>query len=181
MTQPAKYPLAMRVLHWLMAVLILGMISVGWFMTPYEESREPLVSRLYYWHKSFGVLIFILVSVRLTIRFRSIIPALPEGLPQIDRTMAHLAHKVLYALMFLMPILGYVLSSSYVDSSGVHFFVVDLPELIPDNDTIFKISDFLHMFLGYTLLALIMVHIGGALKHRFFDKNKDNDVIARIL
>jgi cytochrome b561 len=171
----------MRILHWIMAILILGMIGLGWYMTPYDESREPLVSKLYFLHKSFGIVIFILACVRLGIRKGSTIPALPETLPKFDRTLAHWTHVILYVLIFVMPILGYTLSSSYVDSDGVHFFFVDLPELIPKSNVVFKVSDLLHKVFGYTLLAIILLHICGALKHRFFDANKGNDVLPRML
>ena len=181
MNEPAKYPLAMRLVHWLMAVMILCMIGVGWFMTPYDETREPMVGRLYFWHKSFGLLVFILVTARLGMRLRSVIPELPQGLPSLDRKLARMAHVLLYTLVFVMPILGYVLSSSYEYSSGVHFFVVDLPEVIPDNETIFNITDLLHMVLGYTLLVVILMHLSGALKHRFFDSERENDVLSRML
>ncbi len=181
MTEIVKYPVVMRVMHWLMAVIVLGMIGVGWFMTPYDETREPLVSQLYFWHKSFGLLVFILVTIRLSIRLRCSVPELPTGLPKLDRRLARVAHVFLYTMMFAMPVLGYVLSSSYEYSSGVHFFVVDLPEVIADNDAVFKVTDWLHMVLGYSLLVVITMHLTGALKHRFFDRDKQNDVLSRML
>ena len=72
-----KYPASMRVLHWLMALLILGQIFGGWFMTPYDEAREPLVGQLYWWHKSFGLLAFLLIFIRLSNRLRYLPPELP--------------------------------------------------------------------------------------------------------
>lgn len=72
-----KYPLNLRILHWVMAALILSQIFAGWYMTPYEEAREPLVGQLYFWHKSFGLLILVLVFIRLVTRILVEIPPLP--------------------------------------------------------------------------------------------------------
>jgi cytochrome b561 len=164
-----------------MVVLILAQIFVGWFMTPYDEAREPLASELYFWHKSFGLLILVLVMLRLAKRLSSSIPALPASLPGRERAAAKAVHRLLYVLMFASPITGYVLSSTYVYSDGVTFFGIEIPEVFPDHDLAFAISDGLHVVFGYTLLAAVILHAAGALKHRFFDKRRENDVLSRIL
>ena len=83
--------------------------------------------------------------------------------------------------MILQPIMGYVQSSSYEYSDGVNFFVTDLPEVIPKSEVTFEISNRVHRYFGYTLLGIILLHIVGVVKHRFFDKNKENDVLSRML
>lgn len=181
MTHDTKYPARLRALHWVMAVLILSQIFVGWFMTPYDEAREPLVGQLYFWHKSFGLLIFALVAVRLATRLTADIPGFPPSFPANDRRYAHTAHRAMYMIMFLSPITGYVLSSTYEYSDGITFFGIEVAELLPDNALAFEAADWAHVVLGYSLLVIIVLHVAGAIKHRFFDKNPDNDVLSRIL
>lgn len=176
-----KYPASMRVLHWLMAILILGQIFGGWFMTPYDEAREPLVGQLYWWHKSFGLLAFLFIFIRLSNRLRYVPPELPTGLPAFDRKLAHFAHWAIYALIVMLPITGYTLSSTFEYSDGVTFFGIHVPELFPKNEAVYEAADWLHGILAYTLLAVVALHLAGVVKHRYFDKNPDNDVLQRML
>jgi cytochrome b561 len=179
-----KYPPAIRTVHWVMAVIILGMIWTGWFMTPesYDvPADEPTGFDFYPWHKSFGMLILILVMARLFIRSRAAIPPLPTGFAPWERTAAKLGHIALYTLMIVVPLMGYSMSSSFTQSDGVYFFGVNLPELLPKNDDRFEVFQALHRWLAYTLLGLIGVHLLGALKHRFLDRNRDNDVLSRMI
>jgi cytochrome b561 len=170
----------MKILHWLVALLIFGQLVLGWYMTPYQESPEW--DQYYYYHKSFGVLIFILVIARLINRSRSEVPELPESLPELDRKMAHVGHIALYVLMFLVPVLGYLMSSSFEYSDGVYLFsLFDVPELLPKSELGFELFNWAHAISAYLLLAIVGLHVAGALKHRFFDSNKDNDVLSRML
>ena len=179
MNQGKKYPGSMRALHWIMAILIFGQIFVGWYMTPYKQSN--LIDQLYVWHKSFGLLIFLLVIIRMTNRWRSNPPELPNTISSLDRKLAHIAHRSIYFFIVLIPITGYILSSTFKYSSGITFFGIDIPELLPKNDTAFAVFDRMHTILAYTMLAVLTVHVAGVIKHRFFDGNPDNDVLKRML
>jgi cytochrome b561 len=77
--------------------------------------------------------------------------------------------------------MGYAMSSSYTQSDGAFFFGIMLPELLPKNDARFEIFQLLHRVLAYTLLTLTVVHALAALKHRFIDRDKRNDVLSRML
>lgn len=77
--------------------------------------------------------------------------------------------------------MGYSMSSTYTQSDGVPFFLVHLPELLPKNDNWFRVFQWLHRTLAYTLLVLIILHVLGALKHRFVDADPSNDVLRRML
>lgn len=174
-----KYPLPIRAIHWSSALIILGLIALGYYMTPFDVNDMEYSETLYFWHKSFGILAFILVALRLFVRSRHTLPELPEGMPKHEKLAAKLVHKGLYALMIIVPILGYVQSSVYEYSSGVHFFGLALPELLADNQDLFEIVNLIHKVLSYVLLALIAMHVSGAIKHRLFDK--ENDVLDRII
>ena len=177
----SKYPLGMRLFHWSMAAIILGMIWAGWAMVWPDENTPSKFDFLYPWHKSFGMLILFAAVARLITRARSPKPDLPVGLAQWEKTGAKVGHALLYTLMFVVPLMGYAMSSSFTQSDGVFFFGVNLPELLPKNDARFAVFQMLHRYLAYTLLALVAVHIIGALKHRFLDRNRDNDVLSKMV
>lgn len=175
-----KYPITLRMLHWSMAAIILGMIWAGWTMVSMDDRVPGKFAVFYPWHKSFGMLILLLVLVRLATRLRASIPPLPAGLPPWEVRGAKITHAALYILMILVPCMGYAMSSSYTQSDGVFFFGVNLPELLPKNDSRFAAFQALHRYLAYTLLGLVVLHVTGALKHRFLEKDRHNDVLSRM-
>jgi len=138
---------------------------------------------LYYpWHKSFGVLTFLVVLTQLAVRFRT--PRLPQPLETLagyERFLSRLTQRVMYVLLVIVPLMGYSMSSTFTMSDGVFFFGVNLPELLPKNDDWFAVFQWLHKVLAYTLLVLIVLHVAGALKHRFYDRDPRNDVLRRML
>jgi len=179
---PGRYPRSIRWLHWGMAAIILGMIALGFTMVHLVDDSEPVKTIwLYPYHKSFGMLILFLVLVRLPVRRASRLPDPPRGLKAWERRLARFAHGALYVLMFVVPLMGYAMSSSFTESDGVYFFGVNLPELLPKNDARFEIFDRVHAILAYTLLGLVALHVIGALKHRIFDRNGDTDVLSHML
>ena len=177
---PVKYPLALRILHWSMALIILGMIWAGWTMVSLDDKVPAKFDLFYPWHKSFGMLILMLVLVRLATRLRASTPPLPEGLAPWEARAAKIGHIALYVLMVVVPCMGYAMSSSFTQSDGVFFFGINLPELLPKNDARFEVFQALHRYLAYTLLMLVALHVAGALKHRFVDKDRANDVLSRM-
>ena len=175
-----RYPASIRIYHWLSAALIMGLLGFGIYMTPFDESNAEFSSMLYFWHKSFGMLVLFIVLLRIINRLGKHLPALPDSMPRHERLAAHIAHKMMYVLIVLIPVAGYVQSSAYEDSSGVHFFFVDLPQLVPDNYAVYEVANILHEWLSYLLIALLAAHILGALKHRFLDREKEHDVLSRM-
>jgi len=177
-----RYPRSLRILHWTRMVLILGLIWAGWHMTSLDD-EVPSKYELYYpWHKSFGILAFLVVLVQLAIRIRT--PKLPEPpvtLAKYERVLSKAVHRAMYALLVIVPLMGYSMSSTFTMSDGVFFFGTNLPELLPKNDNWFVVFQWLHKVLAYTLLALIALHVVGAIKHRFFDRDRRNDVLPRML
>ena len=175
-----KYPLTLRILHWTMAAIILGMLAAGLTMVSLDDRVPAKFAILYPWHKSFGMLILMLVLLRLTVRLRASIPPLPATLSAWETKGAKFAHGALYTLMVVVPCMGYAMSSSYTQSEGVFFFGVNLPELLLRNDARFEVFQALHRYLAYTLLALVVLHVLGALKHRFLERDPRNDVLSRM-
>lgn len=175
-----RYPATLRILHWVRAVLIIGLIAAGWTMTVLNDAVTSKYDFLYPWHKSFGVLAFLIVLAQLAIRALSHLPG-PAPLPVHERILSHVVHITMYALLLIVPLMGYAMSSSYVDSDGVIFLGIHLPELLPKDDERFRLFQFLHKTLAYSLLALVALHLAGALKHRYFDKDRRTDVLPRMI
>lgn len=172
---PTRYPAPMRALHWTRAALILGLIAAGWAMTHLEAySLYPL-------HKEFGVLAFIIASVAILVRTRSRRPAHPAGLKPWEDALSTVVHRAMLVLTVVVPLMGYSMSSSYSQSDGVPFFGLELPELLAKNDAAFAWFSALHKWLAYTLLALVVLHVAGVVKHRLFDEGRDADVLPRML
>lgn len=182
--QPAidRYPTSLRVLHWVRAVLVIGMLWVGWHMTGLNDEVASKYELYYPWHKSFGVLAFLVVLAQIAVRLNT--PTLPQPLTTLARheqVLSRLTQRAMYVLLVVVPLMGYSMSSTYTMSDGVFFFGVNLPELLAKNDDWFVVFQWLHKVLAYTLLGLIVLHILGALKHRFYDKDQHNDVLRRML
>lgn len=177
-----RYPTSLRVLHWARALLVTGLLWVGWHMTGLDDEVASKYELYYPWHKCFGVVVFLLVLTQLAIRLRT--PGLPQPLATLapfERVVSRLVQRVMYALLVIVPLMGYSMSSTYTMSDGVFFFGINLPELLPKNDHWFVVFQWLHKVLAYTLLGLILLHVAGSLKHRFFDRNPENDVLRRML
>lgn len=169
MTQREKYVLAQRVLHWIMAVIILSLIAVGWYMTGIPKDGDAELRRnLYLLHKSFGTLVLLLVCVRLYVRLKYPAPPLPAGLKPIERRMARLAYAAFYCLMIALPVLGIAISNGY--GLSVQFFGITLPRIFPVNRDMAELASELHAVCAYTLLGLVGIHVAAVIKHAVIDK-----------
>lgn len=183
-TTTAKYPLSIRVLHWVRAVLVVGLIASGWYMTGLSENEMDTAMFLYPNHKQFGVLVWLLAIVHLTLRWRykAVLPATPDALKPWEKHLSYIMHKLIITLTIAVPMLGYSMSSSFTESDGVPFFFIShIPEILPKNDEAFAVFQSLHEYGAYILLACIVLHVAGALKHRLCDKNGPTDVLPRMI
>ncbi|KGF68307.1 cytochrome B561 [Hoeflea sp. BAL378] len=178
-----KYPASIRILHWLRAVLVLGLIAAGWYMTGRDEF-DPTAGILYPNHKQFGMLVWLVALVHLTLRWRhhAVLPHPPAALKAWEKRLSHGTHWLIIALTLLTPLLGYAMSSSIPDGDGVPFFFIPhVPEILPKSDAAFAVFQALHMYSAYLLLACIVLHVAGTIKHRLEDKGGETDVLPRML
>ena len=172
----------MRALHWLRAVVVFGMLTLGLVMVNLPDELPAKFDLLYPNHKQFGLLALLLTLAQLLIRSRGGVPEAPASLQPWERLLSKVAHRTLYVLLIIVPLMGYSMSSTFTQSDGVPFFFLGhVPELLPKNDRWFEVFQLLHRIFAYTLLALIVLHVAGALKHRFLDKDDDADVLRRML
>ncbi|WP_191488992.1 cytochrome b [Pseudomonas sp. FEN] len=150
-----------RLLHWLMALMILAMLFVGAGMVASVSERHEWLLNL---HKPLGVAILLLVIVRLVVRFSTRQPPLPSDLPGWQVLAAKLSHGLLYALMLVLPLLGWAMISAAGDplmlSSSLR-----LPALVPASATTFAFLRKAHGYLAYLLFLTVLAHLAAALFH----------------
>lgn len=175
-----KYAAFHRLLHWLMAVLIVGMIAAGWVMTDLAR-EDPLRDRLFGLHFSFGVTVFALALLRVLVRLTTRTPALPVALAGWERSLAAFTHLLMYLSMLLLPVFGYLTAGSAPGSQGVSVFgLFRLPPLLQGEENLHDLFEALHGGGAWLLAVLIVLHVGGVLKHRFLD-GPGADVLSRML
>jgi cytochrome b561 len=172
---PLRYGYVAVTLHWMMALLVIGMLCLGLYMTGLSASLEKL--KLYGLHKSFGVLILMLVTIRLAWRFSSIIPALPSTLATWQKIAAHVSHVALYACLFIMPLSGWLMSvTAGIPVSFFGLFLLPAPFAADHPLHVFFLT--LHQWCAFVLIGLICIHIGAALQHHFIYKDT---ILKRML
>lgn len=132
-------------------------------------------------NRNVGLLLLGLSLVQLLLHAGSATPSLPPSLSPGEVRLSRIVHRSIYVLLILTPLAGYAMSSSYTQSDGVFFFGVNLPELLPKNDHNFEIFRSAHRLMAYSLLALVLVHVAGALKHRFLVRDSESDVLRRMI
>ena len=185
-----RYTKTAVVLHWLIAIGVLFMLGLGWYMTglPREGAKsnaydlfnlgiytwqlaEEVSPRTFYFnlHKSLGVTLMALIAFRLYWRLTRQPPALLSSLKAWEKKLAESAHVLLYVLMIAMPVSGLLMAlySKY----GIKWFgLAFLPGL--DNKAIREFFLVVHEWVGVAFALLILLHIAGALKHKFINKDE---------
>jgi cytochrome b561 len=159
-------PLAIT-LHWLLALLILGSLGVGLYMT--GLSLSPTRLKLYNWHKWAGVTILLLSGIRLLWRLTHRPPPDVPG-PAWQQRAARGAHRALYVLFFAVPLSGWAYSSA-AGFPIVYFGVLPLPDFVPVNRDLAEALKLLHHWLAWGLGVVVVLHVGAALKHHFVDRD----------
>ena len=191
-----SYTKTAKVLHWLIAIGIFGMFALGWFMSelPKEAPKqmaydlfdlgvytwnlsEEISPRTFYFnlHKSIGVTIFALILIRILWRITHRPPALLASYKAWESKLASGAHHLLYLLMVALPLSGIIMAiySKY----GIKWFGIELINGL-DNKDMRELFYEAHEIIGLIILLVIIVHIIGALKHKFIDKD---DTLKRML
>lgn len=172
---PIKYTGVARSLHWLMAVLIFGLMALGLYM--HELPLSPQKLQLYAWHKWAGVTVFLLVWLRLAWRVTHPAPPLPASIPTPARRLAAAGHATLYLLMILIPLSGWLMSSAK-GFQTVWFGVLPIPDLLDRDAALGETLKEVHETLNVLLMITLTGHVLAALWHRFVRRD---GVLGRIL
>lgn len=166
-TQDARFTPLARLLHWLMAAMILIMLFVGIGMVSSTTERYRYLVAL---HRPLGILILILAVVRLTNRVLNPPPPLPASLPKVQQMAATVSHILLYALMFIMPLLGWAMLSAAPYPIDL-FGTLELPAILSPDAGLYAELRALHTDFALLFYAVILLHLGAALIHAWIRRD----------
>lgn len=164
-----RYSVVAKVFHWVSALTIFGLFGLGLWMREldyYDPWYQPAPDL----HKSIGMLLVVWILARILWRWKQSTPAPLAHHKPWEVKLAHAVHWLLYLGLFLIFISGYLIATS--EGRGVYIFdLFEFPALIPPFDQQEDIAGFIHEWGAYALMAAAALHIAGALKHHFVDKD----------
>ena len=156
------YPLPAIALHWLTALLIFALIPVGLYMADMKDG--PARDRLVFWHESFGALVLALAIVRIVWKFAGGMPKPAAVLTGFERVASQSAHGLLYLLLILTPIVGWLGASAYGDDVDV-FGLVTLPALLAKDEVLSDQIFNVHLACALLIVLVTLAHVTGAIVH----------------
>jgi cytochrome b561 len=171
---PAYTPVA-RLLHWVTAALVLTLIPVGLIMVHLLKAG-PAQDFLFALHESLGVTVMAIVYFRIAYRVTHPPAPLPPEIPDFYRIAGQSVHYLLYALLAVQPILGWIGTSAF--RAPVHFFWIELPPIWPENRAFSDRVFWVHLAIGLAIAALVCLHAGAGLFHHFIRRDV---VLMRML
>ena len=159
-------------LHWILAIALVAIFSVGVYMADLPFSPQRL--KLYNWHKWAGVTILLLSVVRLAWRLTHTPPPLPgkvlAAMPGWQTAAYHATHVALYALFFIVPLVGWAYSSA-AGFPIVLFGVLPLPDLVSADKALAELIKPWHEISAFALAGLVVLHVAAAIKHQLVDRD----------
>jgi cytochrome b561 len=173
--QKEGYSTAAVIIHWLMAISILFLFGMSWWMMaqPFGTFREAPFQL----HKNLGITLVIVLALLLYVRFRHPPAAqISEDYPRWMHQLAVVDHVLLYLLIFAVCISGY-LSSSFSGWGTTFWGVIEFPDWGWEDEELNIFFSDIHLWTCWALLALLAVHISGALFHAF----RRDAVVRRML
>ena len=165
-------------LHWTIAILIISLLIAGLLMT---QDWMPQRFKIYQWHKSLGIVVLLLSVFRLIWRLTHKPPALPGGMKGWEVIAAKITHVGFYALMIGVPLLGWAMvSASTLPIENKLFYLIPLPDMpgVTASEAAADRLKLLHEIGAKLIILLLVLHIGGALKHHFIAKD---GTLARMI
>ena len=172
----SRFGLFSKLLHWLNAILILGLIWLGWYMVDLTYYDKWYNASLHY-HKSLGLLALALALVKIGWQQYTPVPEPVTGLKAWEKTGAKLMHYVLWGMMILLPVTGYLISTSAGKSVQL-FNWFAIPAIVDVDEALRELAIDIHFYLAYATLLLAAGHAGAALKHHFIN---GDDTLKRML
>lgn len=167
-----SYSRVARMLHWAMGLLIILNLIGGIF---HEELNAEIVMPL---HKATGILLLGLAVLRILWRLTHRPPPLPENMAGLEKLVSHLGHFILYAMMVIIPLSGWIMSSASRWPISFYGLFDVMKFAVSKDDTIVGISHEAHELLGYAMIGLLVLHVAAALRHHFVLKD---GVMRRML
>lgn len=170
-TAPDRYGRAARWLHWVIAVFVACLIPLGVAMVARGAATnfDGLTDTLYSAHKLLGFVVLWLMVLRVLVRVRRGAPPPVATLTPLERVVSHAVHVVLYALLLVVPLLGWAGISAYPALNVFGLF--DLPAILPANEALAKAILGAHKLLALGLGLFALAHVAAALQHRFIKRD----------
>lgn len=165
-----------RAFHWCLGILIIGMIAYGWWMNHIPARPDRFFYRSI--HADIGYIVLLLTALRLIWKLLNPSPVLPAGTPLWQSTLARANQWSLYAMTFLVAGLGWAHSGAHKPDYSDFFGLFRVPQFTVENRQNARDYEDWHIYMAYALLALIVLHILGALYHRFI---KRDGVLERMI
>lgn len=153
-------------IHWITAAVVVAQVVVGFLFHRLYEQGTPERMEMFAWHKTLGALILVLALVRLAVRLMNPPPPYPSDFPKWERFFAVWSHRLFYVLLIALPLTGLAAVSGRAEDGTVPLlFGLALPAIpgIPREN---EFGD-VHEILVWTTLALVVIHVGAALKNQF--------------
>lgn len=190
-----RYTKTAIILHWLVGLLIIGMLALGLWMSELPKDApksatidlfnwglytvslpEPVSVRNYYFnlHKSLGITLAVIILFRVFWRLTHIPPTLPMTMRDWEKTLSNVTHKLLYVLMVVMPLSGFIMS--VYSKFGIKWFGITVVKGI-DNPGLREFFQEVHEISAWILIVVLVLHIAAAIKHKVIDKD---DVLKRM-
>jgi cytochrome b561 len=174
MPKSQRYTTVAVVLHWIVALVVIGQFALGWLMQEIPKSPPGQRAAVFNVHKSIGITILALMLVRLAWRYTHPPPALPP-MPRWQARTALANHRFLYALLIAMALAGY-LGSSF-SGYPVRFFGIALPSWAAKNDALKELMSNVHLVCAWLLAAAVVLHLAAVAKHALVDRDA---ILARM-
>ena len=162
MPRPDRYSRFAILLHWTIAALVAAQFALGWAMQAIAKHPPGPRADAFNLHKSFGLLILAMMVVRIAWRLSHPPPALPP-MPRWQAAAARANHALLYALLVVMPLAGY-LGSSF-SGYPVRFFGIVLPAWAARDDALKEAMSNVHLAASWLLAAALALHVAAVIKH----------------
>jgi cytochrome b561 len=170
---PTQFALLSRLLHWLMAALLLTMLFIGVAMVASLGDYHRLVSI----HRPLGIIILVLAAIRLVNRIFTKLPAFPPTMSRQERWIATASERLLYTLMLALPLVGWgMLSAGHYPI--VMFGSLHLPPILPAAPMLYAFLRRTHTILAYLLFLAFLAHLGAVLFHTLIVRDRLLDRMA---
>ncbi len=165
----SRYGLVARALHWVVAFLIISLIPLGWYMVRLDY-YDPWSHDALEIHKGLGMVVLLLASIMISSQITSRRTLTAVSRKQWEALAAKITHYLLYALMLVVPATGYIVSTSA--GAGVSVFgLFEVPAILPKSVPLRDAAISVHYYFAYLGVGLIALHVAGALKHHFIEKD----------
>ncbi len=164
-----RFGLISKVLHWLIALGIIGLTALGWWMVGLSY-YDAWYHRGLELHRAVGMTVLCLASFFIIWKVVSPSPALQAELKAWEKPAARVAHGFLLLAMLVIPVSGYIISTS--SDAGFSFFgLFEIPALVQASEPVRDLAIEIHYYVAYGLIAVVVAHAGAALKQQFIDKH----------